>query len=177
MIAVLAVTATPAFMLGRMKRKVARQLSNKALYTSGEINEGDWLSSLAGIAGLFGISFGYWWADAGAAGLIALEIVKDGYQSLRNSVAQLMNKRPSDVESKEKDPIMDRVQHALEELDWVDRARVRLREEGDLLSGEAFVVPRDEAHLLDRLEQASELLHSLDWRLHDVSVVPLRSLD
>ena len=69
---------------------------------------------------------------------------------LRNSVAQLMNKRPSDVASKEKDPVVDRVQQALEGLDWVDRARVRLREDGDVITGEAFVVPRDGQSLSDR---------------------------
>ena len=46
-----------------------------------------------------------------------------------------------------------------------------------MLTGEAFVVPRDEARLLDRLERAADLVHSLDWRLHDVNVVPVRSLE
>lgn len=127
--------------------------------------------------GILGIAYGYWWADSVAAGVISLEIIGDGVADLRNSVAQLMNKRPSDVENKQKDPVPDRIQQELEQLDWVEKARVRLREDGDVLTGEAFVVPRDESNLLVRLEQATDLANSLDWRLHDINIVPVRSID
>jgi divalent metal cation (Fe/Co/Zn/Cd) transporter len=176
MIVALTYGTIPSYFLGKRKLPLALELNDKSLYTSAQINEGDWLSGLAGVAGLFGIAFGYWWADSVAAGFISLEIVRDGYSSLRNSVAQLMNQRPTDVESKQKDPIVDRAQQALEALEWVREARVRLREDGDVLTGEAFVVPSDEADLLVRLEKAARLLHSLDWRLHDVNLVPVRSL-
>jgi hypothetical protein len=53
---------------------------------------------------------------------------------------------------------------------------VRLREDGDTLTGEAFIVPRDEHALIERLNQAAELAHSLDWRLHDINMVPVSSL-
>jgi hypothetical protein len=89
---------------------------------------------------------------------------EDGWQNLRNSVAQLMNKRPSDIETQEKDPVLDKVQEALERLDWVERARVRLREDGDVLTGEAFLVLRDGRNghdLLDRLDQAQEVAHAV----------------
>src|SRR5205085_7048181 len=112
-----------------------------------------------------------------AAGVISFEIIRDGVGDLRNSVAQLMNRRPTDVEGKEDDPVPDKVQHELERLDWVVKARVRLREDGDVLTGEAFVVPNDESNLLDRLKQATDLAHSLDWRLHDINVVPVRSIE
>lgn len=176
MIAALAYSIIPPFVLGRMKLPLARELHDKALQTSATINKGDWLAGLAGIAGILGIAYGYWWADSAAAGLISFEIVKDGFSSLSNSVAQLMNKRPSDVESKEKDPTMDKVQQELERLDWVLKARVRLREDGDVLTGEAFIVLRDERDMLKRLEQAAEVAHSVDWRLHDVNIVPVRSI-
>ena len=48
----------------------------------------------------------------------------------------------------------DKVQHQLEKLEWVEQAWVRLREDGDVLTGEAFVVPRNESQLLDRLKEA-----------------------
>ncbi|MDQ3916999.1 MAG: cation transporter [Acidobacteriota bacterium] len=177
MIAALVYSVVPPFVLGRMKLPLARELHEKALQTDANINKGDWLAGLAGVLGILGIAFGYWWADSVAAGLISFEILKDGYGDLRNSVAQLMNKRPSDVESKEKDPVPDKVQRELEQLDWVEKARVRLREDGDVLTGEAFVVPRDESDLLDRLKQATDLANSLDWRLHDVNVVPVQSIE
>jgi len=34
----------------------------------------------------------------------------------------------------------------------VQTARVRLREDGDVLTGEAFIVPKDETDLLNRLK-------------------------
>jgi cation diffusion facilitator family transporter len=177
MIAALLYSVVPPIVLGRMKLPLARELHEKALQTDANVNKGDWLSGLAGVLGITGIAFGYWWADSVAAGLISFEIIRDGYADLRNCVAQLMNKRPSDVESKENDPVPDKVQQELERLDWVEKARVRLREDGDVLTGEAFVVPRDETNLLDRLKQASDLAHSLDWRLHDINVVPVRSIE
>ena len=176
MIAALAYSVVPPLVLGRMKYRLAGELHDKALHTSGKIDKGDWMSGLAGIAGILGIAFGYWWADSAAALVISVEIVRDGYASLRNSVAQLMNARPTDVEGEQKDPVVDRAQKALEGLDWVAAARVRLREDGDVLTGEAFVVPRDGADLVGRLEGAAKVVHAVDWRLHDVNLVPVRSL-
>jgi cation diffusion facilitator family transporter len=177
MVAALVYSVIPPFVLGRMKLPLARELHEKALQTDANINKGDWLAGLAGVLGITGIAFGYWWADSVAAGLISFEIIRDGYGDLRNSVAQLMNRRPTDVHGTRDDPTPDKLQHALEGLDWVARARVRLREDGDVLTGEAFVVPRDESDLLDRLKQATDLANSLDWRLHDVNVVPVSSIE
>ena len=73
------------------------------------------------------------------------------------------------------DPIPDKMQHQLERLDWVQKARVRLRE--DVLTGEAFVVPQDENDLLNRLRSAYDVANGVDWRLHDVNIVPVRSLE
>lgn len=177
MIAALIYSAIPPLVLGRMKLPLARELHEKALQTDAEINKGDWLTGVAGVFGILGIAYGYWWADSVAAGIISFEIVKDGVASLRNSTAQMMNKRPSDVESNENDPIPDKVQEELERLDWVAEARVRLREDGDALTGEAFVVPRQEDNLLEKLEQATDVACSVDWRLHDINIVPVRSLE
>jgi len=46
-----------------------------------------------------------------------------------------------------------------------------------VLTGEVFVVPKDEQGLLDRLQQAAEVTHGVDWRVYDVNVVPVPSLD
>ena len=177
MVGALLYSVIPPFVLGRMKEPLARELHDKALHASATINKGDWLAGLAGILGIFGIAYGYWWADSAAAAFISLEIVRDGYSNLRNSVAQLMNKRPTDVESKEDDPVVGEAEKALARLEWVRAARVRLREDGDTLTGEAFVVPRDERDMLARLKQASDVVHEVDWRLHDIQVVPYEALD
>lgn len=54
---------------------------------------------------------------------------------------------------------------------------MRLREDGDVLTGEAFVVPCDDIDLLNRLNEASDLANSLDWLLHDVHIALVSSLD
>ncbi|HEX6717816.1 MAG TPA: hypothetical protein VF088_11935 [Pyrinomonadaceae bacterium] len=60
------------------------------------------------------------------------------------------------------EPIPDKVQHELEGLDWVQRTRVRLRECGDVLTGEAFVVPKDESDILNRLRNAYDVANGVD---------------
>ena len=177
MVAALVYSVVPPFILGRMKQPLARELHMKALQTDADINKGDWLSGLAGVAGLVGIAYGLWWADAAAAGFISFEIVRDGYSDLKNSVAQLMNMRPTDIEGGENDPVVEEAQRELEGLEWVEAARVRLREDGDVLTGEAFVVPRDDDNLMERVGQATELIQSLEWRLHDVNVVLVASIE
>lgn len=177
MLAALVYSVIPPLVLGHMKAPLAQQLHDKTLHVSAAIDKGDWLSGLAGAAGMLGIAFGLWWADSAAAAFISIEIVRDGYQNLRNATAQLMDKRPTDIETAEKDPAIDRLQEEIARLDWVADARVRLREEGDILTGEAFVVPRRDADLLARLEEARQVAGRVDWRLHDINIVPVRSLE
>lgn len=112
-----------------------------------------------------------------AAGIISLDILKGGFKTLRHAVAQLMNQRLTDVESREPDSAPDRVQQELEKLNWVCAARVRLREDGDTLTGEVFVVPRDERDVMARLKQATDLANSLGWRLHGINVVLIPSIE
>lgn len=177
MIAVLAYSVVPPLILGQMKKPLATELHDKSLYTSASVNKGDWLSGGAGILGILGIAYGYWWADSVAAGIIALEITRDGVYNLKNSVFQLMNMRPTDVEEKQMDPIYDKVKEEIGKLPWVSDAQVRLREDGPVLAGEALVVPKDETNLLGKLAEARRKVKSLDWRLQDFNIVPVRSLD
>ena len=115
-------------------------------------------------------------SGSAAAAVIAIEIMKDGYVNLRNSIAQLMNKRPTDIESQKEDPVVNHLQEAIERLDWVAHARVRLREDGDVLTGEVFIQPHDDRDLLGRMAEARSVGESVDWRLHDLSMVPVRSV-
>jgi divalent metal cation (Fe/Co/Zn/Cd) transporter len=177
MLGALVYSVIPPMALGRMKAPLARELHDKSLHVSAELNKGDWLSGMAGMAGILGIAFGLWWMDSAAAAFISFEIIKDGWANLRNSVAQLMNKRPSDIDTKQEDPAIDKLQEALEKLPWVRHARVRLREDGDVLTGEAFIEPHEDHDLLERMAEARGLVSSVDWRLHDISMVPVRSVD
>jgi cation diffusion facilitator family transporter len=176
MIAALVYSSLPPVVLGRMKQKLASRIHDKALHADAEINRADWLTGIAAMAGVIGIGMGIWWADAAAAAVIAVDILRDGAKSLAQVTRDLMDHRPMTVDRQEPDPLPYRVRDRLRALPWVADADVRLREEGHLFTGEAFVVPRDEAGLLDHLERARREVHEMDWRLYDVSLVPLKEL-
>ncbi len=176
MIAALVYSVIPPIILGRMKLPLAERLHDKALHADAAMNRADWLTGLAAAVGIVGIGVGWWWADAAAAALISLDILRDGWKNLSQSVRDLMDERPTRVGSREPDPLSECVLAALRAMDWVEEADLRLREEGHVLTGEAFVVPRGDEGLTERLAQAAHEVHALDWRLYDVSIVPVRSL-
>ena len=87
MVVALVYSVVPPVVLGRKKIRLAAELHDKTLHVSAELNKGDWLSGIAGVAGIIGIAYGLWWAHSAAAAIVSAEIVKDGYVNLRNSVA------------------------------------------------------------------------------------------
>ena len=177
MIAALLYSVVPPVVLGHLKLPLAKELHEKVLNTDAEMNKADWMTGLAAILGIVGIGYGFWWADAAAAGIISLDIVRDGIKNLKQAVLDLMDQECTTIEKQKKDPLEDRVRERLEEFDWVKKASVRLREEGDVLTGDAFVVPRNETNLLENLAHADEKVHALDWRIYDVNIVPVSALD
>ena len=86
MIAVLVYSVIPPVILGRLKKPVAAKIADKVLHTDALMNAADWQTGLAGILGILGVGFGFWWADALAAGFISLSILMDGLRSVRTSV-------------------------------------------------------------------------------------------
>lgn len=64
----------------------------------------------------------------------------------------------------------------LKGLAWVEDAEMRLREEGQLLFGEAFVISKEEKGLIDKLSEANRTLQNVHWRVYDIVVVPVRTL-
>lgn len=76
MAGVLAYSIVPPVVLGWKKRALAPVLKDKVLYTDAEMNAADWKTGLAGLLGIAGIAAGFWWADAVAAGLIGLDILR-----------------------------------------------------------------------------------------------------
>jgi cation diffusion facilitator family transporter len=176
MIPALLWSGLPAVFLGRAKMPLARDLHNKVLYADADMNKADWLTAGAAMVGVVGIGFGLWWADAAAAALISLDITKDGLKNLRHAVNDLMDQTPTTVAHDDVDPLRDRVAAKLNEFAWVEDAEVRLREEGQVYFGEAFVVPSDASDLTEKLEEALEELRDLDWRVHDVAIMPVREL-
>ncbi|MFN2587302.1 MAG: cation diffusion facilitator family transporter [Actinomycetota bacterium] len=177
MIPAAAYSAFPAMMLGRMKLPLARELHDKVLHADAMMNKADWLTGVAVILGVTGIAFGLWWADGVAAAVISTTILRDGISNVRRAVVDLMDAAPVRVDDSGLEPLPARLESEMRKLSWVRDARVRMRDEGHVLFGEVFVVPRDEARLTERLEEAREALRRLDWRVHDLVLMPVRELD
>jgi cation diffusion facilitator family transporter len=176
MLGALAWSAVPAVFLGRAKQPLAKELHDKVLFADAEMNRADWLTAGAAMLGVVGIGFGLWWADGVAATVISLDITHDGYRNLKVAFADLMDKEPTVADHSRADPLPLWVKNELMLLDWVEDAEVRLREEGHVFAGEAFVVPVDDHDLVDRIEQANRRLLELDWRLHELVITPVRQI-
>lgn len=99
MIAALVYSVMPPFILGRMKLPLAKRLSDKVLHTDAMMQKADWMTGLAGVAGIIGLGLGYWWADALAAGLISLSILQDGVKALKTATAELVDGTPREIDS------------------------------------------------------------------------------
>ena len=176
MLPALAWSAVPAVFLGRAKISLAEELHNKVLYADAKMNKADWLTAGAAMVGVVGIGFGLWWADAAAAALISLDITKDGVSNLRRAVVDLMDQTPTTIDQDQTDPLREKLASMLEDLDWVDKVEVRLREEGQVYFGEVFVVPSNETNIMENIEDALKRARDLDWRIYDLALTPVRDL-
>jgi cation diffusion facilitator family transporter len=182
MIVALVWSAVPAVFLGRAKLRLADDLHDKVLYADAKMNKADWMTAGAAIVGVVGIGFGLWWADAVAAIFISVDIVHDGWKNVRAGVHDLMDARPRRHDAREYHPIVERINAEVNGCDWVERGAVRLREEGHVFTGEVMVVPRDDAladgaGLLERLDDLAEHLLSLEWKVYDIVIVPVKEID
>ncbi len=177
MIPAAAYSAFPAMVLGRMKLPLAKELHDKVLFADAKMNKADWLTGVAAILGVTGIALGLWWADAVAAAVISTDILHDGVSNVRRAVVDLMDAAPVRVDDSGLEPLPARIETELRKLPWVRDARARMRDEGHVFFGEVFVVPRDDERLTERLEEARDALRALDWRVHDLVLMPVADLD
>lgn len=128
MIAALLYSIIVPVILGRLKEPVAKRLYDKVLHTDALMQKADWSTGLAGVAGIMGIAFGLWWADALAALFISFEILRDGFRQIGVATAELVDGTPRQLDS---DEIAEDAQ-ALEQFlrEYFPEAEVRLRETG-----------------------------------------------
>src|SRR5947209_9965848 len=115
------------------------------------MNEADWQTGAAAVLGIVGVALGFWWADAVAGAVIALDIVRDGFIDVKGAISDLMDRRPQKLLGKGVDPLPEKLRAYLERQDWIVEAAVRLREDGRLFIGEAFVVPKEDRDLTRRI--------------------------
>jgi cation diffusion facilitator family transporter len=178
MLAALAYSGIPPVILGRLKEPLAAKLHDKVLFADAKMNRADWLTASGAAVGVIGIGLGLWWADAVAAIVIGADIVHDGQRYLRESLSDLMDERPKTHDEAKPHPVVEQIRQELAAVSWIEESAVRMREHGHLLTGEVWLVPTgNDAGLPDRLERLGERLHGLDWRVHDVALAPVSSLE
>ncbi|HYG28744.1 MAG TPA: cation transporter [Allosphingosinicella sp.] len=167
MIAALLYSVVPPFILGRMKLPIARRLHDEVLHTDALMQKADWMTGLAGVAGVLGIAFGFWWADAVAAGIISFSILADGITALRISAAELADGTPRALGKAEVAEDAAALIAALEAR-WPG-AEVRLRESGRYLLAQVRGVPGAESVDLKSLWPGDP---ERSWRFAELAFVP-----
>lgn len=177
MIAALAYSMVTGILLGRVKTPVAEKLHSKSLGAESQMNRSEWMSEGAGIIGIAVVGLGFWWGDAGAAALISLDIIKEGWLSVRQVVGDLMDEAPTELGRHQLEDLPQRLRGALERMPWIAQASVRLREHGHVITGEVLVVPREASDLTVRIADVPQALEQIDWRLHGLVVMPVERLE
>jgi cation diffusion facilitator family transporter len=167
MIPVLLWSTIPSMILGRMKLPVARAINDKVLHTDADMQKADWMTGLAAIAGVIGIGFGLWWADAAAAGLISFGILHDGITELRASSAELVDGAPRKLEKDEVAEEAELLKAALEGR--FPGSQVRLRETGRVIRAQICCVTSEPEIDLKSLWPGDP---ARSWRLAQLSFVP-----
>jgi divalent metal cation (Fe/Co/Zn/Cd) transporter len=176
MLVALVYTGVPSFIFGRIKLKIAPHLHDKILFADAKMMKADWMAELATACGVIGVGLGLWWADPLAALLVSLDILHDGVTNVGRAVTDLIKERPKKTDGSDFEPLPEVVAAYLRGLDWVEDAEVRMREDGHVFFGEAFVVPRNTENLVANVEQAVEDAKSLNWRLHELVIMPAARL-
>ena len=172
MVAALVYSVVPPLILGHLKLPIARRLQDKVLHTDAMMQKADWMTGLAGVAGVIGLGLGYWWADALAAALISLSILQDGINALRVATAELIDGAPRRLEGTELAEDAVHLQGALEAR--FPDASIRLRETGRFIH--AQVAGREPANPVD-LDTLWPGPKDRRWRLAQLSFVPPASED
>lgn len=174
MIAALLYSFIPSMILGRKKLPYAKQLHIKILFTDAQAQKADWLTAVAAMIGIIGIGFGFWWADAIAAFIIALDISKDGFIQTKGAITDLMNQIPKKITDDSKtDKLVNQLASFINAQDWVKEARVRLREDGNVYFGEVYVKPISEENLIKKIEDTHKKVKALHWKIFDIAIVPV----
>ena len=177
MLAVLLYTGIPPVIRGLMKKPLAEKLHDKVLYADAEMQRADWMTAGAAMVGVIGIGFGVWWMDSVAAIVIGIDVVRDGARYTGRAVLNLMDARPRTYDESKPHPIKLQVEHEIARMDWIREAVVRMRELGQVFEVDVIAVPAADDGLPDRVEETIERLRELDWKVHDVSVTVVRSIE
>ncbi|MCO6187849.1 cation diffusion facilitator family transporter [Rhizobium sp. L1K21] len=170
MMAALAYSVIPPVIIGRLKQPVSKRLRDKVLHTDALMQKADWMTGLAGILGVSGVGFGFWWADSVAAALIALDIAHDGLRAARVAIAELSDGMPRELGGTKIDKDAKALKSVLEKRH--PGSEVRLRETGRFIAAQVTG-----PHLPDEPAPLEDLWTgdpAYSWRLANVSYAPKR---
>lgn len=176
MVAALIYSVIPPFIIGRLQQPAATKVHEKTVFVDAKMSKADWMTGLAGIVGVLGVGLGFWWADAVAGAIIGLDVTKDGFRNVREAVGDLLDRRPQFTSGSKPEYLSERLEAKLKEQDWIKDVAIRLREEGHVFSGEAFIVPKSDDNLTRRIDEVADFLTDFDWRIYEVVVTPVPSL-
>ncbi len=177
MVAVMTIIAIGPFIYGRAKLKLAPLLHNKLLYADADMAKADWHTNAASVIGVLGIGVGLWWLDGVAALFISCGIVWDGVKNTRSAVLDLLDQRARTYENREPHPLIGEVTDFLRRQPWVADVAVRMRDLGQVFHVEIFVVPvRSRPPKVEALQEATEAVKALDWKLQNVVIIPVPRL-
>jgi divalent metal cation (Fe/Co/Zn/Cd) transporter len=151
-------------------------LHNKVLYADADMAKADWQTNAASIIGVLGVGFGLWWLDGVAALFISLGIIWDGIRNTKGAVIDLMDQRARTFDDKHPHPLADDIVAHLRAQPWIKDAAVRMRDEGQVFHVEAFVVPRRRKVSVAQVDEVSESIAEMDWKVQDVVVIACSTL-
>jgi len=175
MVAAMVYTGIGPVILGRLKLPLAEELHDKVLYADADMNKADWMTAAAAIVGVVGIGLGIWWADGAAAIVIALSILKDGWQQLAGATRDLLDGEARTFDDSAVHPVIDDLLALLRRTPWVAEGGSRVRDEGHVFHAEVFVVPHGDLSV-EQCEDLAAAVRGLDWKLEDVVVAPVAEL-
>lgn len=171
MIAVMALSCVGPVILGRMKTAPAEVLHDKVLYADADMNRADWQTGVATIVGVLGIGMGLWWADAAAALVVSVSILRDGWANLSGAITGLMDRRPTRFDGTDPHPLVHEIDEVLAHVGWATDHGARVRDEGHVFHVEAFLVPADgQVVTVERLAAVRRALTEISWKVQDVVV-------
>ena len=174
MILALLYSFIPAMILGRKKLPFAGKLHIKVLQVDAEAQKADWMTAAAAIVGIIGIGFGFWWADAVAAIFISLSVVRDGVTRTAGAMKDLMEELPRTFDNKKVHPVVEELMELALKQEWIKDVRLRMREHGMVFFGDMFVIPTSEENLMGHIEELLEKSRSLNWKIEDLVIHPVR---
>jgi cation diffusion facilitator family transporter len=168
---VLIYTIICEFTVGKIKTPVANELHDKALAADARMNRADWMSGASGMLGMTAIALGWWWGDSIAAIIISIEIIRDGFDNIKGAITDLMDEVPTKAEGEGATEWAENLCKRLKKEQWVRDVDVRLREEGNIISGEVFVVIADHDEMPKCYRELQKIAKDLDWRFYDLALV------